>query len=112
MNKQEKDRIYMEAKTESDIESITFKGKTYLYYNVEKELWEKMKDAYITKRTKIRKKLTGGFVLGNQIFIDKSRKIGRRKLIIHEVGHTLGLGHTWKPTIMNPTWLFRWLNRL
>lgn len=33
------------------------------------------------------------------------------RMIWHEIGHIKGRGHTWKPTLMNPTWLFRWTGK-
>ena len=95
----------------SDSVDYVYNGHSYSYYDVPREHWIVLKERILRKFPRWRRRLTGGFVLGEDIFIDKQRTRGRDKLIVHEIGHTLGYGHTWKPTIMNPTWLLRWFNR-
>lgn len=107
----QKEKALLLAKTESDIKFIVFQNKSYNFYNVDDEVWKVLMKNFLSYRSDFRKKFTGGFTVYGEIFIKKSRKIGRKRLILHEIGHILGYQHTWKPTIMNPTWLFRWLNR-
>lgn len=65
------------------------------------------------KYSSIRRYFTRGFMTKHgtnyNIYIKDSAKIGREKLILHEIGHVLGKKHTWLPTLMNPTWVFRWI---
>lgn len=103
--------LYNKVRSTSPKEKIIFKNQTYQFYNVERKLWKEFKNEILKNRFWLRRKMTGGFVLGKEIYIDKSRKIGRKKLILHEIGHVLGYGHTWKPTLMNPTWFFRWIKK-
>ncbi len=60
------------------------------------------------KYSRIRLRLTRGFIVNNTMYIRKGTRIGLAKLILHEIGHAMGKKHTWLPTVMNPTWVFRW----
>jgi|TARA_R100000479_G_C6353002_1_gene189959 hypothetical protein len=95
----------------SKLIAYMYDGKPYFYYDVPDELWKSLCDNFLKKKNSLIRLLIGGFVLRGDIYIKKGRKINRNKLILHEIGHVLGYHHTWKPTIMNPTWLFRLLNR-
>ena len=60
----------------------------------------------------IRSYFIGGYVWVREkkIFIKESRK-DDIKLLNHERGHLRGYGHTWKPTLMFPSWIGRIFNR-
>ena len=94
------------------IEQFSYNGKIYDIYVTPREIWSRELVNLIHGRLRLRVRLTRGIAWGKRVYIREAVGLGREKLIIHEVGHTLGFGHTWKPTIMNPTWLFRWFNRL
>ncbi len=59
----------------------------------------------------LRRRLTRGFRINQEIYIREDARIGLNRLILHEIGHILGYNHTWKFTLMNPSWVFRWLKR-
>ena len=61
-----------------------FRNQTYHYYDVDKKLWKELSNAILKNRFWLRRKLTGGFVYDKSVFIKKSRKIGRKKLILYE----------------------------
>lgn len=63
------------------------------------------------KYSRLRLKFSRGFTKDGEIYIRKKAWIGLNKLIRHEFGHLFGLKHTLKVTLMNPYWIFRWLNR-
>jgi len=94
------------------IEQFSYNGNTYDIYVIPREIWSRELVNLVHGRLRIRVRLTRGIAWGKRVYIREAVGLGREKLIIHEVGHTLGFGHTWKPTIMNPTWLFRWFNRM
>ena len=94
------------------IEQYQYNGKVYDIYVVPRDIWSRHLVELIHGRLRLRLKLTRGIAWDNKVYIREAVGLGRDKLIIHEIGHTLGFGHTWKPTIMNPTWLFRWFNRM
>jgi len=94
------------------IEQFSYNGNTYDIYVIPREIWSRELVNLVHGRLRIRVRLTRGIAWGKRVYIREAVELGREKLIIHEVGHTLGFGHTWKPTIMNPTWLFRWFNRM
>lgn len=96
----------------SEVETYRHKDVIYEYYNVPEELWSLLCDNFLKKRKKILRLMIGGFLLGRNIYIKANRKLGRNKLILHEIGHKEGLGHTWKPAIMNPSWAFRWFKKI
>lgn len=82
------------------------------YYLLDDELWALAVSTYLRGYPRWRVRLTRGFALGDYVLIKQSARIGLERLIKHEIGHTLGKGHTLLPTIMNPSWLFRWFDRL
>ena len=94
------------------IEQYQYNGKVYDIHVVPRDIWSRHLVELIHGRLRLRLKLTRGIAWDNKVYIREAVGLGRDKLIIHEIGHTLGFGHTWKPTIMNPTWLFRWFNRM
>lgn len=94
------------------IEQFSYNGNIYDIYVIPREIWSRELVNLIHGRLRLRVRLTRGIAWGKRVYIREAVGLGRDKLIIHEVGHTLGFGHTWKPTIMNPTWLFRWFNRM
>jgi len=70
-----------------------------------------MQDKYAVWKRKLIRGFTRTYGSGvYDIYIKDSAKIGREKLIKHEIGHVLRKKHTWLPTLMNPTWVFRWIN--
>lgn len=103
--------IIDEVRMTSDIQFFSYQGTNFQYYDVEDELWKQLTDKLLRRYPAWRRKFTGGMMYADQIYIKKSRTLFRKRLILHEIGHVLGYQHTWKPTIMNPTWLFRWFNR-
>lgn len=94
------------------IEQFSYNGKIYDIYVIPRDIWSRELVNLVHGRLRLRVRLTRGIAWGKRVYIREAVGLGREKLIIHEVGHTLGFGHTWKPTIMNPTWLFRWFNRM
>lgn len=102
----------------NDVAKDTFTWKRenetleFKYINVPDRLWSPLIDELFSGYPKWRRRLTGGFMYDGNIYIKRSRKIARKYLILHELGHKYGLYHTWLPTIMNPTWIFRWFNYL
>jgi len=105
------------------IEQYYYNKKVYdIQYLTDSEFWEvintpQSKDKYSWLRRKLTRGLTrktvGEYgVVHYDIYIKDSAKIGREKLILHEIGHVLRKKHTWFPTLMNPTWLFRWFKRM
>jgi hypothetical protein len=56
-------------------------------------------------------KYIGGYCIPSMklIYIKDSRK-GDVKLLNHERGHLRGFNHVLYPTLMNATWVFRWIN--
>lgn len=95
----------------SKLKAYVYDDTPYYYYDVPDELWKSLCDNYLKRKNPLLRLFIGGFVLGGKIYIRKGRLRNRRKLILHEIGHVLGYQHTWKPTIMNPTWLLRWRER-
>ena len=51
---------------------------------------------------------TWGINCGLILMRDNVSFIIKKMLLRHEIGHIFGYGHTWTPTIMNPTRFFRW----
>ena len=90
-----------------------YDGKQYmLYYYFPKDFRRLWKEVF-PKHSWLRRLLSRGFTDGHDIFLmDEScwySRIGHDKLIVHEIAHIEKLHkHTWKPTIMNPMWIFRW----
>ncbi|MHA2501799.1 MAG: hypothetical protein ACXAE3_02835 [Candidatus Kariarchaeaceae archaeon] len=58
-----------------------------------------------------RRRLTRGLTLSGLVFIKSGTLVGKKRLILHEIGHIQGRKHTWKPGLMHPSWLFRWTTR-
>lgn len=79
----------------------------YSFENFQKVLKEQFPNINVVRRL-----LTRAFTDGEVIYaLDKFHwysSIAHDKLLEHEVGHIKGEQHTWKPTLMNPSWLFRW----
>jgi len=100
------------VKANSDVKWFSYEGTSFSYFDVEDEHFTQLTDILLKRYPKWRRKLTGGVMFKDTIYIKKSRTLFRKRLILHEIGHVLGYKHTWKPTIMNPTWLFRWFNRM
>lgn len=57
-------------------------------------------------------KLIGGYCFPHNktIFIRLDR-IKDIRLLNHERGHLMGYSHTWRPTLMASSWVYRWINR-
>ena len=54
----------------------------------------------------IAKRMARGYTTGGEVFI-YIKYDNDAKLLAHEVGHIIGLTHTWRPVVMNPSGLFR-----
>ena len=84
-------------------------------YPVQYYGWEEwktlMKKAFPNKNRFLRI-LTRGFTDHKKIYLlDRNHwygKIQADKLKKHELGHIIGIPHTWRPYVNNPTWLLRW----
>ena len=59
----------------------------------------------------LKRRLTGGYCFPDsmEIYIRESRK-SDIKLLNHERGHLRGYKHTWRPTLMFPSWIGRLFN--
>jgi len=98
-------------------EDYLYKDRYYtIRYLTDAEFKERINTTSMLKRySAFRLSLTRGFSIVYSstkyyIYIKDSAKIGREKLIKHEIGHVMGKKHTWLPTLMNPTWVFRWID--
>ena len=89
----------------------TYNGKSYMVYYYRWDQWKKAMDE-VSKHSTIRRRLTRAFTDGIYIYALSREywysRIAHKRLLLHEIGHILGYGHTKMPTLMNPTWLFRW----
>lgn len=91
------------------IELYSFKNIGYSINVVNNTKFNAIIDGFKTKYSWLRRRLIRGIALNGEIYIRESAKIGRNRLIEHEIGHILGKTHTWLPTTMNFTWVFRWI---
>ncbi len=93
----------------------------WVHHGVEIEVTIKVLDSETFKRkidllfdkkvSRLRRRLTRGFHNGYTIYVKEGIKFGEHELIQHELGHIFGYGHTWKPNLMNPVWLLRWIKK-
>ena len=107
-----------DIKRVSEFKIYYYEDEVFGYWEVPRQLWSTVTSLKLRNTPLWRRKIIRGFVVFDpnnrlstyEIYIKKGTKIGRDMLIKHEIGHVLGYEHTWYPTIMNPTWLFRWLD--
>lgn len=99
-------------------EVVQYDGKSYMvfYYSFKnlQRLLNRHKNSSIFKR--IRMFFTRGFTDGHHIYALHENhwysKLWHNRLIKHEIGHIIGLKHTWNPfNIMNPTFALRWTDK-
>lgn len=83
---------------------------TTIHYMSNNILNPLIEETFKNRYPKIRIRFTRGFTKDGKIFIRKNTRIGLNRLIKHEFGHLFGLNHTWKLTLMNRTWIFRWID--
>jgi hypothetical protein len=94
-----------------------FRKEEYEYMGETYELWW-LSDKTFRYKLEDFREMTGhhvwywrwirGFLWGSKIYLKESTWFGRKKLIIHEIGHVLGHEHTYWPTTMNRWAMFRW----
>lgn len=79
-----------------------------IYYISDKEITRKM----VSYGWGWKSKYIGGYCFPRtkEIFIRESRR-GDVKLLNHERGHLRGYKHTWLPTLMASSWVYRWFNQ-
>jgi hypothetical protein len=90
-----------------------YNGKDYTINWLTKDEWKQKMPNVCPRRYPLWfcVKFVRGFASRNEVYIKEKTKIGLERLILHEIGHLLNYNHTWKPTLMNPTWVFRWFKR-
>jgi acetyltransferase-like isoleucine patch superfamily enzyme len=82
---------------------VYFKNRSYpIIFVPKKEFRKRMHNLWY--------KIFGrGYTTRGVVYIRKRTWIGLEKLILHEIGHILGYGHTWRVYIMHPSWIGRWI---
>lgn len=94
-----------------EIREYTYQETVYEYQLLEANEFNTRMDETFPQFTWLRRRLTRGFRINQEIIIKENARIGLNRLILHEIGHLLGYKHTWKLTLMNPSWVFRWFKR-
>jgi len=86
--------------------------ETYNIFHYKFDNFQKLLKHVFPKMSWVRRVLTRGFTDGIYIYVLNPKhwygSIKYQTMVWHEIGHIKGEGHTWKPTLMNPSWLFRW----
>ena len=90
------------------MEEYPVKGEIVTYLSKE----EMIKRLSVGGCSRFRASLIGGYCYPHNktIFIRIDRKNNIR-LLNHERGHLRGYNHTWYPTLMASSWVYRWLNK-
>ena len=94
------------------------KTKKYTVFYYDFYNFQELIKYVIPKMNKIRRLLTRAFTDGTYIYaLNKDHwysNIKHNRMLRHEVAHIQKLGkHRWYvPDLMNPTWLFRWSDKI
>ena len=89
----------------------TLEGQTItaeIHYMDNDPFTDLINSIFAERYSSIRLRFTRGFTAHGHIYVRKSSWLAVDTLIKHEFGHLFDLQHTWKFTLMNPTWIFRW----